>query len=604
MKTNRLYLRIVLFILAAALLVYYCKNCVGHAGQPTSFVGDKNGNTLNVRIESPANTLNPYMTTAAYPRYVSGQVFQTLGILDPESLQLKPLICTAIPTFKVVPDGPYKGSLAYEFEILPEAVWDNGSPITGHDMEFTFKVQLHPLLPLSNFSGYIEDMQNIVVDANNPKKFTVYFRKYYILAVETLCQTPLLPAYHYDAGNLLGDIPLADLLDPEKAKALSQQNENMKKFAEAFRQPRFANDPAGISGSGPYRPESIGNEQTVLVKKPNWWGDKLTAAHPYLAAYPDKIVYKYTRDEGVVENMLRTGDLDVALTVSPSKYLDLKKDSLLSANYDFETRLSLQYNRWLFNLRRPKLADVRVRQALAHIVDYDYLLNTVQKGMAARLVGPINPTNPYYAKNITPYDFNIQKAKELLAEAGWTDTDGDGIVDKVIDGTKTPMSIDVLATTTSPVTEQIAASIEQTARTAGIKINIIPIGLPELGDESRAGRFDAALFGLGQFPGLYDFFQNYHSKSLSPAGDNRGGFVNPEFDKIIEAIRGSQNETERNQLYIQAQQVLHDQVPEVFLYSPQQRYIGSKRFKHVFSTNRPGYYEQFFQLVNPAPQSK
>lgn len=595
MKTNRLF-RLTLVVLAAALLIYYCKNCVGHVSQATGYVGDKNGDTLNIRLEAPANVLNPYMPTPAYSRYVSAQIFQSFGIVDPVSMELKPWIITALPTTRKVAEGPYQGSLAYDFEILPEAVWDNGTPVTGNDLIFTFKVQLHPMLPLSNFSGYIEDLQNIEVDPANPKKFTVYFRKYYILAVETLCQTAILPAYNYDPNNLLGGIPLTDLLDPKKSAELAKTNENMKKFAADFQLPKFSSDPASISGSGPYRVESIGDAQTVLVKKDNWWGDKLTATHPLLAAYPKCIVYKFQRDEGVIENMLRTGDLDVALNISPAKYLEMKKDSLLAANYTFEIGPTPQYNRWLFNLRNPKLSDRLVRQALAHLVDYDYLLNTVQQGLAQQIVGPIPPFKPYYAKNITPYDFNVQKAKDLLAQAGWTDTDGDGILDKKLNGKQTPLSIDVVATTTSAVTEQVAASIEKTCRLAGVKINVIPLDIKEVVDNTKAGRFETALFALSQYPGQYDFFQNYHSSSLCPAGDNRSAFVNPEFDKLIEAIRGEEDESKRNALYLQAQQFLFDEAPEVFLYAPQQRYIGSKRYKCVFSANRPGYYEQLFQL--------
>lgn len=595
MKTRRLYLRTGLAVLAAALLIYYCKNCVGHAAQASGYVGDRYADTLNIRIDAAANVLNPYITTSAYPRYVSSQVFQTLGALDPESFELKPLICKAIPKARTITDGPYKGSLAYDFEILPEAAWDNGTPVTGYDLVFTYKIQLHPLLPLHNFSGYIEDIRNIEVDPANPKKFTVYFSKYYILAVETLCQTPIFPAYHYDPQNRLTDIPLTDMLDPEKAKNLAETNENLKKFAEEFQQAKYTTDPSGISGSGPYRPESIGNEQTVLVRKTNWWGDKLKGTNPLLAAYPAKIVYKVQKDEGILENMLRTGDLDVVLTMSPTRFLALQKDSFLAANYDFETRLSFQYNRWLFNLRNPKLADVKVRQALAHLVDYDYLLNTVQQGMGERLVSPINPIKPYYAKNIQPYQYNVQKARELLAEAGWTDTDNDGIVDKMINGRRTPLTIETIATTASPVTKQLAESIEQSARAGGVNIKIIPLDIQQLTEETKAGRFESALFGLGQYPGWNDFYQNYHSQSLSPAGDNRGAFANPEMDRLIEEIRSNPDEQKRTELYLQAQQILHDQVPEVFLYAPKQRYIGSKRHKHVFTSNRPGHYEGLFE---------
>lgn len=597
MKTNLRYLRWLLFAGLVAVLVYYCQKC-GNTAAPTNYVGDKNGNTLNVRFEAPANTLNFYTATSAYPRYACAQVFQSLGITDPETFQLQPVLAKSIPTARMVTEGPYQGSLAYDFEILPEAVWDNGSPVTGNDLVFSFKIQLDPLLPLYNFGGYIADLQDIEVDAANPKKFTVYFKKYYILTLETLCQTPFFPAYHYDPQNLLADIPLRDLLDPEKAKTLAAGNANLIKFTADYLQPRYASDPAGISGSGPYRPESIGAEQTVLVRKTAWWGDKVSDQNRFLKAYPDRIVYKFVRDESVVENMLRSGDLDVALTISPTKYFEMKADSLLSANYDFETRWAPQYNRLLFNLTNPKLADKRVRQAIAQAFDYDYLMNTVQRGLAKRTVGPVHPNKPDYAQSITPYAYNIQRAKELLAEAGWTDTDGDGTADKMVNGQRVPFTLDVIATTTNKVTEQIGISLEQSARNAGIKINIIPADISEVSKRTRAGDFEAALMGLGQSTGLNDFYQNYHSKSLAPAGDNRARYQNAQLDQLIEQIRGTADKATRAPLYLQAQQIIHDDVPEIFIYAPDQRYIGSKRFKKVFSSERPGFHENLFELLN------
>lgn len=591
MKNSLPFLRLLLPALAASLLLWSCQNDAKTDEHP----GDKHGNTLNIRIEASATALNPYLTVSAYSRYVSGQIFQTLGVIHPESLNLEPLIIKAIPAARQIADGPYQGALAYDFEIIPEAVWDNGSPVTGHDLVFTFKVQLNPGLPLYNFGGYIEDLQAIEVDSANPKKFTVYFKKYYILGLETICQTAILPAYHYDPQNLLGNIPLADLLDAQKAKALAKENAAFQQFTADLQQAKYINDPASIAGSGPYLPLIISAEQTVLVKKPNWWGDALTGAIPQLGAYPDTIIYRFIRDEAAIENMLRTGDLDVVLTMSPENFLRLQKDSFLSRYYDFEIRWQAQYNRWIFDMRDPILADKRVRQALAHIVDYDYLLNTIQQGISERTVGPIHPAKPYYAKNIVPYDFNIQKAKDLLAEAGWTDSNGDGIADKMLNGKLTPLTLEVLATTNNPVTEQLVASLEQTARNAGIRLTIVPIDLTALTLKTKNERYQTATTAIGQHPGLNDLYQNFHSKSVAPAGDNRSRIALPQLDSLITAIRGTSNEAERNKYYLQAQQILHDEVPEVYLYAPKQRYIGSKRFEHVFSSNRPGFYENLFK---------
>ena len=135
-------------------------------------------------------------------------------------------------------------------------------------------------------------------------------------------------------------------------------------------------------------------------------------------------MYKVVKDENVVENMLKNGELDiVAGSFSSTKFLEMKQKDSLAAKYNFEVIKPIQYNRWLINMTKPILKDVRVRKAMAHIVDYDHLIKNIRSGLGTRLVSNILPGKRYYAKDIVPYDFNIQKAKDLLAEAGWADSD-------------------------------------------------------------------------------------------------------------------------------------------------------------------------------------
>lgn len=96
------------------------------------------------------------------------------------------------------------------------------------------------------------------------------------------------------------------------------------------------------------------------------------------------------------------------------------------------------------------------------------------------------------------------------------------------------------------------------------------------------------------FPGLWDPYQSFHSKSIGSG--NRSAFANAELDRLIEALRKEADEQKRNQLYLRIQQLLHDELPEIFLYAPQQRFAVSRRFNYVLSANRPGYYEAYFQL--------
>ncbi len=551
-------------------------------------------NTVYVRLEAPVATLNVYITASGYSRYVGIRIFQSLADIDPKTLELKPALVKSLPAIRKVTEGPYSGSLAYDFEILDEAKWDNGAPVTGHDVAFSLKLIFHPGLPTLAYRGYFEYLKGLEVDATNPKKFTAYYSQYYLLMMDGIGGIPIYPIYNYDPDNALTNIPLSDFMDKTKSAQLAA-DPGVQAFAKSFQEPKFANDKNFVSGSGPYRLESTDGEQgTILVKKQNWWGDAITQQYPILAAYPDKIVYKLVSDEAAIENLLKTNALDVAIQIAPAKFLEMKQNPTLAEKYDFLTFGATQYSRIGINLRNPKLADKRVRQAFAHAIDYDYLVNNVMQGLAQRLVGPVNPAKSFYAKDIPLHDFNIDKAKTLLAEAGWKDTDGNGIVDQVIKGIKTDLTLDLLAPVKAKTNELAAISMQETALRAGIKINIIPIEIEVLSKETKLGKFELALYGAALHPGLVELYQSYHSASLAPKGDNRTGFSMA--DSVIVAIRTTEDEATRNALYVKAQEIIHEEVPEVYLYAPLQRIVVAKRFDYVISANRPGYYEQMFKL--------
>jgi ABC-type transport system substrate-binding protein len=554
-----------------------------------------NPDQVNIRYDAAAGNLNPFLTTLGADLYSCARIFSTFAELDPKTLELMPTAVKDIPQARKVVDGPHAGELAYDFEIIPEAVWDNGTPVTGHDWVFTMKIIYHPLIPSKAYLSYFKDMSGIDINQENPRKFTVYFKQHYILALETMCQTPILPAYNYDPNNRLGNNPIADFLDSTKLKSF-ETDPGMRAFAEEFQQPKFANDPNGIVGSGPYKMEKMNEQGLILVKKDKYWGDKLAEKRPLLAAYPKRLVYKVVKDENVVENMLKNGELDiVAGSFSPGKFLELKAKDSLAAKYNFELLPALQYNRWILNLSKPNLQDLRVRKALAHIVDYEHFIKNIRMNLAVRTASPVLPSKKYYANDLVFYDFNIDKAKELLKAAGWSDSDGDGIMDKTEAGKNVKLVIEVLV---PPVrsNQQYAESITETARLAGIEIKSVTTDLTEINPKTKSGDYETAFLGAVLFPGLTEISQRYHSKYLAPKGDNRSRYINPKLDDILDRIRSEPDEAVRTPLYVEAQKIIHEDLPEIFLFAPQQTIITSKRLDGVISANRPGYYEHLFKL--------
>jgi peptide/nickel transport system substrate-binding protein len=217
--------------------------------------------------------------------------------------------------------------------------------------------------------------------------------------------------------------------------------------------------------------------------------------------------------------------------------------------------------------------------------------------MAQRSIAPVNPKKSYYASDIQALPFSIEAAKKTLADAGWTDTNNDGTVDKVINGQRKELVIDLLTTVEIEVNKMLSNLIAQNAGKAGIKINLNAKNIQEITKLTKEGNFEMALYASAVHPGYPELSQNYGgSNTPDKGGDNRGGFQNAEFDALLTKIRGTRDTKLREQYYQEAQRVFYREMPEIVLFSSDYRVIVSKKFKPVLSSARPGYYEHLFQL--------
>jgi peptide/nickel transport system substrate-binding protein len=553
-------------------------------------------NRLNIRLEAAVDKLNPLLKSTAYPRYVAANVFQTLGAFDPKTVELLPLMIKSIPEAYTVKEGPFKGLQAYDFEIRDEAKWDNGTPITAADVEFSYKSVLNPLIP-NQFVSYLELLKDMSIDPTNPKKFTVYQKDFYFLAIEALCQMPIYPKYNYDPKGLMDHVKLADLTDPKKRDLLGKQDKDMQEQALFFQDAGLNSSKATIVGSGPYRVDFIDPAQgVILVRKKDWWGNGLAATIPSLGAYPDTIHYKLVLAEDAAINMLSSGELDISGGIKPNNFKKLEKDPDLAAHYNFNLQWAPIYNRVMINNTDPILSDKRVRQALAYAVNYNEMLQDIQLGMAQRTVSAVFPNHISYAKEIEPYAFNAEKAKVLLAEAGWADTDNDGVADKMINGKKTPLVLQLMNTTGMGTSDMVSASLQTSMAKAGIKIDLKPMDVNKIGTETSAGNFQLAANAASSQPGELDMTQNYHSKSLAPKGDNRIRYANKDVDNIIDELRRTPDKEKRYQLSKEAQTIIHNDAAQLFLYAPGFRIITSKAFDCTLSAMSPGYVDVLAKL--------
>jgi peptide/nickel transport system substrate-binding protein len=592
------FIRLIAF-LSLSLCLVQCSSCNrDQAEQQTdeSTVEFSKENTATVRLPAEPDKINPLVTTSVYSRIVYEPIFLYLLQFDPQSLEIAPQLAKSRPQIEELTDGPFAGGVAYTFEILDEAVWDDGTPILAKDFEFTLKALFNPLVNAAPVRAYLEFIRGMEIDADNPKKFTVYTNQKYIVGEAAIGNIPIYPTYVYDKDGLMSDYALSDLTNPDKSAELSE-DENIKAFADTFNSAEYGREKGNVVGSGAYSFESWeSGQRIVLKKKENWWGDKLD--NPLLAAYPDQIIYKIIPDQTTTVAAIKAQEIDVTAQIDAKDFTDMKDDEIVNKYFNLYSPTALQYYYIGMNTkdRTGKLSDKRVRRALAHLVDVDQLINDLFYGLAERTVGPIHPSKSYYNKDLKPIEYNVEKAQGLLAAAGWEDSDGNGILDKEIDGEQVDLKISYITTSTSKFGRSLAEILTANFKKAGVELDVELLEFRQLIERLRSRDYEMNSGGWGQDPVPTDLKQIWHTESDRPDGSNRVGFGNAESDALIDQIRVTLDEDERVDMYMRIQEMIYEEQPYIFLFSPRERIAIHKRFNTSITSLRPGYVVNDFQL--------
>ncbi|MCI4650989.1 ABC transporter substrate-binding protein, partial [Phaeodactylibacter sp.] len=137
--------------------------------------------SVSLQLDAEPDQLNPVLTISNYSNTIIGATFSYLQRLNPTTLELEPALAVSAPEVKILEEGPYAGGVSYTFEIRPEAIWDNGSPVTAEDFLFTMKATFNPKVPAAPYRVYLSFIKEVEIDAENPKRFTVYSDQKYII---------------------------------------------------------------------------------------------------------------------------------------------------------------------------------------------------------------------------------------------------------------------------------------------------------------------------------------------------------------------------------------------------------------------------------------
>lgn len=222
-----------------------------------------------------------------------------------------------------------------------------------------------------------------------------------------------------------------------------------------------------------------------------------------------------------------------------------------------------------WNANRPLFADPRVRRAMTLAFDRQGILSKVFAGLGSITTSPYLPHTPYADPTIQPLPFDLAAARKELAEAGWTDADGDGILEKKLrpqDAKSTPFQFTLLIYGTSKEYAALANILREDLLKIGVRMTIDAAEWSLMQKRMEERNFDA-FTGAWALPWAVDLYQTWHSSTADvPRGSNMIGFREPEADKIIEKLRATFDPEERTTLLRAFHRIVHEKQPYSFFF--------------------------------------
>jgi ABC-type transport system substrate-binding protein len=277
----------------------------------------------------------------------------------------------------------------------------------------------------------------------------------------------------------------------------------------------------------------------------------------------DVLRWREIKDDATARRALIEGELDMFERLSTDEFTNPGQLS-----DDFEARFALQL-RWLpnfgyvgWNTRRPQLADVRVRRALALAVDLEAYLASNYRGLARRVSGPAPYGSPDYDGSVAPPAHSRAKAVELLEDAGWYDRDGD----EVVDHEGVPLRIELLIAAGGAPALTMATYLQEAFRHIGVRLDVTPLDGATLSERLRERAFDAHL-GFWVLAPDFDPSPFFHSKYALAGGFNHSGIDEDCVDACVDLIRRSLGPAARHAAWHDLHRRLaEDVVPYLYLF--------------------------------------
>jgi peptide/nickel transport system substrate-binding protein/microcin C transport system substrate-binding protein len=516
-------------ILALVLVLASCNSSDQKAASVKS-----NGTFVRHFMTEPTK-MNPQSSTDYNATLIQVHISDTLTFTDPNLYE-------PIPALAVSWEEP-KDGLTITFNLRKGVKWHDGKPFTAEDVKFSFdavKNDKDNKYGTAHSKPYFENFEKAIIE--NPHRITFKIKTKYFGNFNVL------------AGRYMAIVPKHIYENP---------NEKQKKELNRT-----------MVGNGPYIfKEWRRGKHIVLKKNPDWWGNKV---YPKMYGTPT-IRMKFIKEQNVALQRFVKGDTD---------YIELRSEdyvkktsgpkwgkSILKVKAKNDEPKSYSFIGW--NLKRPLFKDRDNRMALYKLINRTKMIKKFGYGLTLKATGPWYKQSPYANKSVKPVEFEPKEALALLKKNGWADTDGDQILDKMIDGKKTPFRFTLL----EPNKEftKYLVIFQEDAKKIGIDVQIKVIEWNTFVKLMNEKNFDAIRLGWNGGSIDNDPKQIWHSSSARSGGSNMISYANPKVDSLIDKMRMELDKEKRAPMMKEIYKLIADDVPYAFLFVPQFAFYGASK---------------------------
>jgi peptide/nickel transport system substrate-binding protein len=520
------------------ILLFACVVAAAMSALPANAEQIKKGGTLTYTLQPEPPALSTVATTAVPVAIASTKIFESLLEYSGPELTPKPGLAQS---WTVSPDQK-----TYTFKLRPGVLWQDGKPFTSADVKFSVEKILLPY----HARGKIYFSQLASIDTPDPLTVVFKLKKpvpFFLKAFQPT-EAPMFPEHILASTDLT-----------------------------KFRQSSFMQHPIG---TGPFElKEWKKGSYIILARNPHYW----KKGHPYL----DRIVLRVIPDDNGRVVALQNGEVDLApmntIPASSLKLLEQNKNLVIS--HDGMEGLGPVAG-LIVNLNRKPLGDLKVRQAISLALDRKKIVNVIFFGQGTPATNPIIKANPvFYNKNLKDYPFDPAKAKKLLDEAGYP-VKADGY----------RFSIGYASLPYGSSWERLGEYVRLALGNVGIKVEL---------ENQDMGSWLKRVFTDWDY-GLASTFmhdyadpsivmgQEFMSSAIQKGGtfNNAMNYRNPKLDALLADAAVETNLDKRKQMYFEAEKIIHDEMPEIFLMDMYYTSVWNKRV-HGLITNGISMYSNW-----------